>query len=284
MNNVPQSPEEVRRLQELSEMNDEERGPLAGSVQAALPAGRGKVRGAFKHWGGVLAAKARQLGEATTDGATHVRHTLTRRADELRASHEVGDVTSSTEGEGTGSAGVGEVAVEPVSASFDIDRLPRSKEQALSAVVEEPALSPGIAIAVDDMPEPPVPNESITAGATLQQGGHEPGGHVRNTADPISVPQTDHSHAEKDAAAAVPVAVDARSGELRPGQRVTGALRKKVRWKFIAGASAACLLVVGAVVGGIARSPGHNETEPTTEALPAGGAARASAHRATLGG
>ncbi|MFY0186103.1 hypothetical protein PV767_18690 [Stenotrophomonas rhizophila] len=260
MSNPPHSPEELRRLQELAELFDDEAVPPISvtTPQAAVPAGNSELMNAAKHWGRVFGNKAKELSEKAVEKSKEAQDAIARRAAEAKAKKEAERAQDAAaaaptellqvEPEAISLPAVTETMVESEDEATRLERLAPMKanaKKATKAVRENPAVA---ALIYDGM------------GALPQ---------LRDLPDEVVDPVTPDQHSPS-VSGSISQWASAASGA--PDHAPNNGLSRTKAWQTLAGAALVVLVLAGATAWWVTRHDSETPTvpaaTPTAAAMP----------------
>lgn len=260
MSNPPHSPEELRRLQELAELFDDEAVPPISvtTPQAAVPAGNSELMNAAKHWGRVFGNKAKELSEKAVEKSKEAQDAIARRAAEAKAKKEAERAQDAAaaaptellqvEPEAISLPAVTETMVESEDEAARLERLAPMKanaKKATKAVRENPAVA---ALIYDGM------------GALPQ---------LRDLPDEVVDPVTPDQHSPS-VSGSISQWASAASGA--PDHAPNNGLSRTKAWQTLAGAALVVLVLAGATAWWVTRHDSETPTvpaaTPTAAAMP----------------
>ncbi|MEN1994154.1 hypothetical protein [Stenotrophomonas bentonitica] len=268
MSNPPHSPEELRRLQELAELFDDEAVPPISvtTPQAAVPAGNSELMNAAKHWGRVFGNKAKELSEKAVEKSKEAQDAIARRAAEAKAKKEAERAQDAAaaiptaapagllqvEPETISPPVVTEAAVESEDETALLERLvpmeasaERAAKEIARALRENPAIAASIYDGMSALPQlHDLPDEVVGPVPPYQQ----------SPSVPESIPQ------------GAPVA------SAVPDHAPDNGLSRTKAWQTLAGAALVVLVLAGATAWWVTRHDSETPTvpaaTPTAAAMP----------------
>lgn len=264
MSNNPQSPEELRRLQELAELFDDDTAPSpATTTPPTTPSGGSEVLNAAKHWGRALGRRTKELTEKAVEKTKETQEALARRAEEAKAAKAAKEAAAAEQAR---------QQQEQEQAEREEAAKPDARSQPVDVCAPEPGLEPttvapeGPSRAQDPLaPVVVVEPEAVepTPDVLAEEEAVKPADlSVASEAleDEEALPPSTPALRVADAAAVQPEPSPAHVAHA--GSTSTTASRKK-GWSIVVVASVACLVLGGGIAWWVTRDTGKNEPAPT---------------------
>lgn len=268
MTNTPQSPEELRRLQELAELFDDDTGPSPASTptERSTPAGGGEVLNAAKHWGRVFGRKTKELTEKAVEKTKETQDALARRAEEFKACREA--------------AAAEQARQQQEQAGRDALAEQSARAQSAEAVTPTEILAPASA-ALEELSSA---QELLAPVVAVEPGAAEPDGTEVLTAEEVAEPTVDLpgvAEAMEDVEALPQSATETRVADAATVQpehsqphaasvdSAPATASRKTGWQITAGAGVACLVLGGGIAWWVSHGSNKSDSAPTAAAGPA---------------
>lgn len=259
MSNTPQSPEELRRLQELAELFDDDTAPSPATITPpTTPSGGSEVLNAAKHWGRAFGRKTKELTEKAVEKTKETQGALARRAEEAKAAKEAAAAEQARQQQEQEQAEREEAAKPDARSQPEDVCAPKPVSESTTIALEEQCqaqapLAPVVVVepVAPRMPDTLVEEEAMKpVGLSVGPGASEDAGALPPSTPALRV---------ADEAAVQPEPSPAHAAHA--GSTSTAASRMK-GWSIVVVASVACLVLGGGIAWWVTRDTGKNEHAP----------------------
>lgn len=259
MSNTPQSPEELRRLQELAELFDDDTAPSpATTTPPTTPSGGGEVLNAAKHWGRALGRKTKELTEKAVEKTKETQEALARRAEEAKARKEAAAAEQARQQQEQAER---EDAAKPSARAQRMDVFtPKPRLESTAVALEEPSraqepLAPVVVVEPEAL-------EPITPDVFAEEEAVKPADlSVASEAleDVEALPPSTPALCIANVAAVQPERSPAHAA---PAGSTSTTVSRKKGWSIVVVAGVACLVLGGGIAWWVTRDTGKNEPAP----------------------
>lgn len=260
MSNTPQSPEELRRLQELAELFDDDTAPSpATTTPRTTPSGGSEVLNAAKHWGRAFGRKTKELTEKAAENTKEAQEALARRAEEAKERKEA---TAAEQARQQQEQAEREEAAKPAACAQPVDVCaPEPVSESTTVALEEPsrAYEPLVPVVVVE-PEAVEPKTlDVLAGEEAVKPADLS---VASEAleDVEALPPSTSALCVANTAAVQPEPSPAHA---TPAGSISTTISRKKGWSIVVVAGVACLVLGGGIAWWVTRDTGKNEPAPT---------------------